>query len=78
MRRVGSQHLIECPVSFAIVPEIAENTLPRLTVSFSKMLICPQYPRQVYLGILIAFRLENTSFDTKFKVANFSFLLINQ
>ena len=47
---LGSLHLIECPVSFdhnAITPQIAENTLPRLKPSFSKMWKCPQYPKQV-------------------------------
>ena len=47
---VGSLHLTDCPVSFhhnAITPQIAENTLPRLKPSFSKMWKCPQYPKQV-------------------------------
>ena len=46
----GSLHLTEFPVSFdhnAITPQIAENTLPRLKSSFSKMWKCPQYPKQV-------------------------------
>ena len=50
MGGVGSIHLTECPVSFdhnAITPQIAENTLPRLKPSFSKMQKCPQYPKQV-------------------------------
>ena len=50
LRGVGSLHLTECLVSFghnAITPQIAENTLPRLKLSFSKMWKCPQYPKQV-------------------------------
>ena len=47
---VESVHLTECPVSNdhnAIKPHIAENTLPRLKPSFSKMWKCSQYPKQV-------------------------------
>ena len=47
---VGSVRLTECPVSFdhnAITYHIAENALPRLKPSFSKMWKCPQYPKQV-------------------------------
>ena len=50
MGGVGSLHRNECPVSFdhnAIIPQIAENTLPRLKPSFPKMWKCPQYPKQV-------------------------------
>ena len=60
LRGVGSLHLTECPVSFdhnAITPEIAENSLPRLKPSFSKMWKCPQYPKQVQFDIAVAFRL---------------------
>ena len=47
---VGSLHLTECPVSFnhnAITAQIAENTLPRLKPSFSKMWNYTKYPKQV-------------------------------
>ena len=65
---VGSLHLIECPVSFdhnAITPQIAENTLPKLEPSFSKMWKCPQYPRQVQLDIWWPLGLQNTSLYAK-------------
>ena len=57
---VGSLHLIECPVSFdhnAVTPQIAQDTLPRLKPSFSKISKCPQDPKPVQLDILMAFRL---------------------
>ena len=50
MGGAGSLHLTECPLSFdynAITPQIAENTLPRLKPSSSKVWKCPQYPKQV-------------------------------
>ena len=50
LEEVGSVRLTECPVSFdhnAITYHIAENALPRLKPSFSKMWKCPQYPKQV-------------------------------
>ena len=65
---VGSLHLIECPVSFdhnAITPQIAENTLPKLEPSFSKMWKCPQYPRQLQLDIWWPLGLQNTSLYAK-------------
>ena len=78
--RAGSLHLTECPVSFdrnAITPHIVENTLPRLKPSFSEIWKCSQYSKLVLLDILVTFRLENTSLDAKFRVQNFSFLLVN-
>ena len=51
----------ECLVSFvhnAITPQIAESTLPRLKPSFLKVWKCSQYPKQVWLNIVVAFRLE--------------------
>ena len=56
-----SLHLTECPVSFdhnAVTPQIAQDTLPRLKPSFSKIWKCPQDPKPVYLDILVAFRLR--------------------
>ena len=56
----GCLHLTEWPVSFhrnAIIPQIAENTLPRLKPSFSKMWKCRKYPKQVERDIVVAFRL---------------------
>ena len=32
---------------FSHTPQIAENTLPRLALRFSKMWKCPQYPKQL-------------------------------
>ena len=56
-----SLHLTQCPVSFdhnAVTPQIAQDTLPRLKPSFSKIWKCPQDPKPVYLDILVAFRLR--------------------
>ena len=57
---VGSLHLTECPVRFdhnAITSQIEKNALPRLKPSFSKLWKCPQYPKQVRLDIVVAYRL---------------------
>ena len=78
---VRSVYLTECPVSFdhnAITPQIAQNTLPRFKPSFYKMWKCPQYPKQVQIDIVLSLGLQNTLLDAKFRVQNFSFLLINQ
>ena len=80
---VGSLHLTECPVSFdhnATTPQITENTRPRLKPSFSKMWKCPQYSKQVQLEIMVAFKLLKYFIGSKakFRLQNFTFLLINQ
>ena len=62
-----------------IIPQIAQNTLPRLKPSFSKMWKCLPNTKNSYS--LIFWRplsLQNTSLDAKFRVHNFGFWLINQ
>ena len=68
MEGVGSLHLAECPVTFdrmAITPQIAENTLPRLKPSFSKIWKCSQYAKQVQLDFVVVFRLAKYLIECK-------------
>ena len=54
-------NITECPVGFdhnAIIPQIVQNTLPRLKPSFSKMWKCPQYSKQLLFDTVVAFRIE--------------------
>ena len=81
MEGVGSLHLSECPVSFdhkAITPQIAGNTLPRFKPSFPKCENAPNTQNRYNLTLWRPLGLQNTSLDAKFRVQNFSFLLINQ
>ena len=43
------------PISYT--PQIAENTLSRLSHSFYKMWSCPKYPKQLQLDNVVTFRL---------------------
>ena len=59
-RRGWSCSTPNCSVGFdrnAITPQIAENTLWKLKSIFSKEWKCPQYPKQLYLEIVVAYRL---------------------